>query len=267
MNAATSFREKRRSGLGLAFHKIEKRYGARFALRGVSLQIAAGECVALLGANGSGKSTLLRIAALLVRPTSGGVTFPDCDELAAAGEDRAGATKDFTPATGTAETLAIKARIGLLAHQTLLYDELSAEENLVLFAKLYGLDRPLERATAALEPAGLARRGKDLVRTFSRGMRQRLAIARATLADPLLLLLDEPAAGLDPPGQQWLGKTLARLQERGCTMLMSTHGTSEAHAVVTRAVRLAGGQIAEDSGAGGDPRPILAAALAAGHEG
>jgi heme exporter protein A len=262
---ATSFhqaREEGRGGLGIEFHKIEKRYGACFALRGVSLQIAAGECVALLGANGSGKSTLLKIAALLVRPTSGGVTFSNAPSTTADGAALASASS----ATGQ-ETFAIKARIGLLAHQTLLYDELSAEENLVLFAKLYGLDQPIERAAAALEPAGLARRAKDLVRTFSRGMRQRLAIARATLADPALLLLDEPAAGLDPAGQQWLGKTLGRLQERGCTMLMSTHGTSEAHAVVTRAVRLAGGQIAADSGAAGDPRPILAAALAAGHEG
>lgn len=255
-------REEGRGGLGIEFHNIEKRYGARFALRGVSLQIAPGECVALLGANGSGKSTLLKIAALLVRPTSGGVTFPNAGDSAAAG-----APSVRRPSGGEQETFAIKARIGLLAHQTLLYDELSAEENLVLFAKLYGLDRPLERAVAALEPAGLARRAKDLVRTFSRGMRQRLAIARATLADPMLLLLDEPAAGLDPAGQQWLGKTLGHLQTRGCTMLMSTHGTSEAHAVVTRAVRLAGGQIEEDSGPAGDPRPILAAALAAGHEG
>ncbi len=261
----TSFhqaREEGRGGLGIEFHKIEKRYGARFALRGVSLQIAPGECVALLGANGSGKSTLLKIAALLVRPTSGGVTFPDVGDIGADGAPSA-----IAPSAGGQETFAIKARIGLLAHQTLLYDELSAEENLVLFAKLYGLDRPLQRAAGALEPAGLARRAKDLVRTFSRGMRQRLAIARATLADPALLLLDEPAAGLDPAGQQWLGKTLGHLQDRGCTMLMSTHGTSEAHAVVTRAVRLAGGQIAEDSGPAGDPRPILAAALAAGHEG
>jgi heme exporter protein A len=248
-------------GLAIEFHDIEKRYGSRFALRGISLTITPGECVALLGANGSGKSTLLKVAALLVRPSAGRVAFPDIPDK---GSLRT--TPDGTASSTSGINLTIKRRIGLLAHHILLYDELSAEENLVLFARLYGLDRPQERAAAALEPAGLARRGRDLVRTFSRGMRQRLAIARAILAEPALVLLDEPAAGLDPAGQQWLGKTLGRLREDGCTILMSTHGRSEAHDLVTRAVRLVAGQISGDSGAGGDPRPILAAALAAGQE-
>jgi heme exporter protein A len=247
-------------GLAIEFHDIEKRYGSRFALRGVSLTITPGECVALLGANGSGKSTLLKVAALLVRPSAGRVAFPDVP-----GKGSLRATPDGASATFAID-FTIKRRIGLLAHHILLYDELSAEENLVLFARLYGLDRPQERAAAALEPAGLARRGRDLVRTFSRGMRQRLAIARAILAEPGLVLLDEPAAGLDPAGQQWLGKTLGRLCEDGCTIVMSTHGRSEAHGLVTRAVRLVAGQISGDSGSGGDPRPILAAALAGGQE-
>ncbi len=271
-------------GLAVGFQNIDKRYGPRFALRGISLEIGAGECVALLGANGSGKSTLLRIAALLVRPSAGRVTFPSADsrcdassaltDKAAAGlasevAHSAAARSTSTATTERAEerdTLAIKRRIGLLAHHILLYDDLSAQENLALFARLYGLDRPEERAAAALEPAGLARRGPDLVRTFSRGMRQRLAIARTILADPGLVLLDEPAAGLDPAGQQWLGKTLARLRGEGCTIVMSTHGRSEAHELVTRAIQLVAGRVTADSGLAGDPRPILEAAMAARQE-
>lgn len=233
-------------GVAVEFRDIQKRYGVRYALQDVSLRIAAGECVALVGANGSGKTTLLKIAALLVRPTKGTVSFR---------EDGSQAPLD--------DQIAVKRRIGMVAHHILLYDDLSAEENLVLFAKLYGLDHPTERATAALEPAGLIARRNDPVRDFSRGMRQRLAIARALLPGPGLLLFDEPATGLDPAGQHWLGETLGRLHESGCTILMSTHGISEAHAIVTRAVRLASGSLVEDSAVSGNAQRMLAAALAA----
>jgi heme exporter protein A len=233
-------------GVTVEFQNIEKRYGVRYALHGVSLRIEAGECVALVGANGSGKTTLLRVASLLVRPSSGRVSFWE--------------TSEPHP---LADAIAVKQRIGMVAHQILLYDDLTAEENLELFAKLYGLDRPKDRAAAALEPAGLISRRNDPVRDFSRGMRQRLAIARALLPAPGLLLLDEPATGLDPAGQHWLGEILARLHSTGCTILMSTHGLSEVHSVVSRAVRLAAGCLAEDSAHSGDPQRMLAAALAA----
>jgi heme exporter protein A len=242
-----------RGGLGVEFVQFAKRYGARFALRNVSLSIAPGECVALVGPNGSGKTTLLKAAALLIRPTSGSVRF-------------SGASANGGGRNSHDDSAAIKRYIGFVSHSILLYDDLTAEENLVLFARLYGLDSPEDRALAALDPAGLAARGKDLVRNFSRGMRQRLAIARALLAGPKLLLLDEPSTGLDRAGQQWLGETLANLAAAGCTVLMSTHGAGDSNAFVTRAIRLVAGSIAEDSAVSGDARTMLAAALAAHQE-
>ncbi len=225
------------SGLKILFTGIEKRYGMRLALRGVSLEISAGECVALVGHNGSGKTTLLKIAAQLSRPSRGTLAYYERDSALSA--DR------------------IKSRIGMVGHHTLVYDELTAEENLVFFAKLFSLADPVARARQALEPVGLANRAGDMVRTFSRGMRQRMGIARALLANPGLLLLDEPAAGLDPEGQQWLGETLERLHASGCTIVMSTHGRNETQASVTRAIRLQGGKITHDSGPGGDPNQVL----------
>ena len=147
----------------------------------------------------------------------------------------------------------------------MLYDELTAEENLVFFAKLFDLEDAAEKARAALEPVGLAGRSSDLVRTFSRGMRQRLSIARALLASPGLLLLDEAGTGLDPEGQHWLASAIRRLRDSGCTILMSTHGRNETQTAVTRAIRLESGKITHDSGVGGDPIKILV--LAAVREG
>jgi heme exporter protein A len=218
--------------LGVSFEKIEKRFGALQALRSVSLEISPGEFVALLGANGAGKTTLLRVAALLMRPTSGSVRF----------------TVDGA-----------KALVGMVSHSTLLYDELTAAENLALFAELYGLDDVGGRVGTALEACGLASRAGNVVRTFSRGMRQRLSIARALLHGPRLLLLDEPAAGLDRQGLVWFGETLARLRDAGATVIMSTHARNESLDLATRAVSLAGGRVEHDSGPGGDPRPLLAA--------
>jgi heme ABC exporter ATP-binding subunit CcmA len=224
-------------GLRIQFSDAEKRYGMRLALRGVSLTIAAGECVALVGHNGSGKTTLLKIAAQLTRPSRGTVAFYSGENSIPLEE--------------------VKSRVGMVGHHTLLYEELTAEENLIFFAKLFGLADPAEKARRALQPVGLAGRATDVVRTFSRGMRQRLSIARALLASPGLLLLDEAGTGLDPEGQHVLGTTIRRLRDEGCTILMSTHGRNETQGAVTRAIRLEAGKITHDSGVAGNPSEVL----------
>jgi heme exporter protein A len=235
------------ASIGVSFHNVEKRFGSLAALRGVSLEIRAGEFVALLGPNGAGKTTLLRMAALLMNPTRGAVQFT---KGPAAISERVRAQ---------AFLVRPKRSLGLVGHSTLLYDELTAAENLTLFARLYGLERIPDTVAAALEDCGLATRAGSLVRAFSRGMRQRLAIARALLHQPSLILLDEPAAGLDRHGLAWFSARLARLKAEGCTVLMSTHARNESLDLATRAVALAGGRVDNDSGSAGDPRALLSA--------
>ena len=240
MAAAVALPHPAKAGIGIRYERVERRFGALVALRSVSLEIEPGEFVALLGHNGAGKTTLLRITAQLMRPSRGSVAF-----------------FGLTAKTTELPSSAVKSHTGLVGHSLLLYDELSAEENLTLFAKLYALDNVPTRVKSALEACGLASRATSQVRTFSRGMRQRLAIARALLHSPQLLLLDEPAAGLDRQGLEWLGATLERLRGDGCTVLMSTHARNESLDLATRAIVLAGGRLQQDSGSSGDPRPLL----------
>lgn len=218
--------------IGLRFTKIEKRYGAVYALKNLDLTIAPGDCVALAGRNGSGKTTLLRIASKLTRPTRGELSF-------------SGVGKNGNP------------HAGFVAHTTMVYDELSAEENLLFFAKLLGVVNRAQRVEQLLREVGLAERKDSLVRTFSRGMRQRVAIARALLANPSLLLFDEPVTGLDPEATDWFIERLRTLRDSGCTILMSLHGESEVTRLATRAVRLEAGSVVADTRAGATFQSIL----------
>jgi len=223
------------SPVGLRFQNIDKRYGGLLALRGVSLVIAPGECVVFAGRNGSGKTTLLRIAARLVRPSRGTLSFSS--------ESQAGDARSIRP--------------GFVAHATMVYDELTAEENLLLFARLQEVEQPENRVETLLNEVGLSDRRASLVRTFSRGMRQRVAIARALLHEPSVLLLDEPATGLDPQGVTWLAEAIRRLRDSGRTILMSLHGESDISSLGTRAIRLDAGSIAADTRTGATFRSIL----------
>jgi len=221
---------------------LEKRFGAVAALRGVDLEIAPGESVALLGPNGAGKSTLLRILAGLTRATAGEWS------LAGVPGGRARA----------------RGRVGYVGHATLVYPELSARENLVFTGRLCGVPDPEARARELLEQEGLARFADRRTRTFSRGMAQRLAIARARVGEPALLLLDEPFTGLDPRSGEALAERLARLRERGQTLLVASHDLPRAARVTARALILVEGRVAASvSGAGPDE---LARAYAAAQE-
>jgi heme exporter protein A len=220
---------------GLEFNAIEKRYGSLYALRRLTLEISPGECVVLAGRNGSGKTTLLRISAQLVRPTSGTVAF-----------------------TGGNPSAGKSLRPGYVAHSIMVYDELSAEENLVLFARLQQVQNPESRVESLLQDVGLYDRRASLLRSFSRGMRQRVAIARALLNSPSILLLDEPATGLDPLGVSWLASKLFELHRSGCTIVMSLHGESDLASLATRAIQLEAGSVVADTHAGACLHSILA---------
>jgi len=201
---------------------VWKYYGDYPALRDVRLTVAPGSTVALLGRNGAGKTTLLRILAGLSKPSQGKVKVYGAD------------TRDE----------ATRRRIGVLGHGISLYDELSAIENLMIFGRLYGLPDPARRAEEMLERTGLDRVRDGLVREFSRGMRQRLAVARVFLHDPELLLLDEPFTALDDRAITVLQSLLAGMHQRGRTIVMSTHQLREALELATHVALIQRGQIA-----------------------
>jgi heme exporter protein A len=200
---------------------LTKRFGHVRALRGVDFGLGAGESLAVFGPNGAGKTTLLRILAGLLKPDGGEVWF---------GGERL--------ERGRA---AHRRRVGLISHHSLLYDGLTAAENLVFYARLYGVAGPRAAAERALAGVGLDDRASDLVGTFSRGMVQRLAIARALLHDPEVMLLDEPFSGLDQRASATLRDLLGRLRAERRTMVLVTHNIDEGLELATHvAIQVAG---------------------------
>ncbi|MDT8396143.1 MAG: ABC transporter ATP-binding protein [bacterium] len=189
-------------GAFLRGRQLSKRYGPIHALRGVDLSVARGGSLVLLGPNGAGKSTLLGILAGRIRPTEGSVVLEG-------GEIRSGT--------------AARTRTGYLAHASLLYPGLTALENLRFTGQLYGVKTPLARAEELLDFVGLTRRGDDRVGGFSRGMQQRLSIARALVHDPELILLDEPFSGLDYHSSRSFADDLAHLRDGRRTIVVATH--------------------------------------------
>jgi len=221
---------------------LGKAYGLLPALRKLDVAVAKGEFVALLGPNGSGKSTLLRLLAGLSKPTAGTIRIGGW-EL-------------------PREADAVRAQIGLVSHKPLLYDNLTARENLRFFARLYNLRDPDPRIDDLLGRVGLAKRGDDRVRGFSRGMQQRLSIARALLHDPHVLLMDEPYTGLDQDASAVLDTLLLDAQRDGHTILMSTHDLERAARLTSRILILSRGILGYDAPAAGLDGVSLAARYA-----
>jgi heme exporter protein A len=193
---------------------LTKRFGPKTVLQNLDFSVPQGEFVALLGTNGAGKTTFLRILASLVRPTQGKVRIAGC----------------FLPA----EASAVRHRLGVVSHMPLLYGDLSAEENLIFYGRMYGLRKLETRINTVLDMVGLDARRRDMVRTFSRGMQQRLAIGRAVLHDPEVLLMDEPHTGLDQDACEMLDNILRQVAQQGRTIVMASHDLARAVDLASR---------------------------------
>lgn len=205
-------------------HKLVKRFGPKMVLRGLDFAVASGEFVALLGPNGAGKTTFLRILSSLSQPSLGTV------EIAG-----------FKLPQQAAQ---IRQQLGVVSHLPLLYGDLTAAENLQFYGRMYAVPNFMQRTTETLQIVGLAARAKDLVRTFSRGMQQRLAIARAILHDPQILLLDEPHTGLDQHACDMLDKVLLEVAAKGRTVVMTSHDLARTADLASRFDVLLNGKIA-----------------------
>jgi len=194
--------------------KLVKRFGLKTVLRGVDFEVQPGEFVALLGPNGAGKTTFLRILASLSRPSLGEVNIAGYRLPAQAAQ--------------------VRARLGVVSHLPLLYGDLTAEENLRFYARMYNISDYEARITEVLEMVGLEARRHDLVRTYSRGMQQRLAIGRAVLHDPDVMLFDEPYTGLDQDASSMLDDVLKTVASQGRTVVMTSHDLARAEDLATR---------------------------------
>jgi len=201
--------------------EVSRAFGRRRALNKVSFSAAAGAIVGVLGPNGAGKSTLLGVLSTLLRPTSGSVSYGGADA---------------TPA-------ALRSRIGVLGHDLFLYPELTARENLQFFAGLYGVADAAARVAAALQTAGLDARADDLTSAYSRGMRQRVALERALIHSPRLLLLDEPFTGLDDASAAALVERLRGLRTEGRIVILATHDLDLADGLLDQALFLRDGRV------------------------
>ena len=204
--------------------RLIKRFGLKTVLRGLDFQVSQGEFVALLGPNGAGKTTFLRILASLSRPSIG--------EVRIAGYQLPN------------QAAAVRRRLGVVSHLPLLYGDLTAEENLRFYGRMYALDHLDRRVMEVLELVGLLARRRDLVRTFSRGMQQRLAIGRAVLHDPEVILFDEPHTGLDQDACVMLDTVLREVAARGRTVVMTSHDLARAADLASRFDVLSRGVIA-----------------------
>lgn len=201
--------------------KLVKRFGPITVLRELDFEVRSGEFVALLGPNGAGKTTLLRILASLSKPTSGLVQVASCRL--------------------PEEAVAVRAHLGVVSHQPLLYGDLTAEENLSFYARLYDVERL--RIGEVLDLVGLSNRKSDLVRVFSRGMQQRLAIGRSILHSPRILLMDEPHTGLDQEAGEILDSVLREIALAGRTVVMTSHDLVRAAELASRLDILSKGKI------------------------
>lgn len=216
---------------------LVKRFGVKPVLRGLTFQVETGGFVAMVGPNGAGKTTFLRILATLSKPNTGEVSIAGyrLPERAAS----------------------VRQRLGVVAHQPLLYGDLTAEENLQFYGRMYGLAAAYERVDQVLRLIGLYPRRRDLVRQFSRGMQQRLAIGRAILHDPEVLLFDEPHTGLDQEAAAMLDEVLLEVAAHGRTVVMTSHNLTHASGLADRLDILSKGKITASIEKGEIPRDEL----------